>query len=124
MQILAARLPDYQPALLDQLGASGEIVWCGAGAIGSDDGWIAVATAEHASILATRGMNGLDMVAGGALGSGTMPAGNWEVRTVADMNGDKLTLDMTKDELDGLEKWQKGKYEDVKSADSLAELSR
>jgi hypothetical protein len=33
-------------------------------------------------------MNGLDMVAGGALGSGTMPAGNWEVRTVADMNGD------------------------------------
>jgi hypothetical protein len=40
------------------------------------------------------------------------------------MNGDKLTLDMTKDELNGLEKWQKGKYEDVKSADSLAELSR
>ena len=39
------------------------------------------------------------------------------------MNGDKLTLDMTKDELDGLEKWQKGKYEDVKSAGSLAELS-
>jgi hypothetical protein len=40
------------------------------------------------------------------------------------MNGDKLTLDMTKDQLDGLEKWQKGKYEDVKSADTLAELSR
>jgi hypothetical protein len=40
------------------------------------------------------------------------------------MNGDRLTLDMTKDELDGLEKWQEGKYEDVKSADSLAELSR
>ena len=40
------------------------------------------------------------------------------------MNGDRLTLDMTKDQLNGLEKWQKGKYEDVKSADSLAELSR
>jgi sporulation protein YlmC with PRC-barrel domain len=40
------------------------------------------------------------------------------------MNGDKLTIDMNKDELNGLEKWQKGKYEDVKSADSLAELSR
>jgi hypothetical protein len=39
------------------------------------------------------------------------------------MSGDRLTLDMTKDELNGLEKWQKGKYEDVKSADSLAELS-
>ena len=39
------------------------------------------------------------------------------------MNGDKLTINMTKDELNGLEKWQKGKYEDVKSAGSLAELS-
>jgi sporulation protein YlmC with PRC-barrel domain len=32
------------------------------------------------------------------------------------MKGDKLTLDMTKDQLQGLEKWQKGKYEDVKGA--------
>jgi len=40
------------------------------------------------------------------------------------MKNDKLTLDMTKDQLDGLEKWQKGKYEDVKNAGSLAELSR
>ena len=50
-QILAARLPDYQPSLLDQLGASGEIVWCGAGAIGSDDGWVSVALAEQAAVL-------------------------------------------------------------------------
>ncbi|PWC55020.1 PRC-barrel domain-containing protein [Azospirillum sp. TSO22-1] len=32
------------------------------------------------------------------------------------MKGDKLTLDMTKDQLQGLEKWQKGQYEDVKGA--------
>ncbi|WP_431859865.1 PRC-barrel domain-containing protein [Azospirillum sp.] len=32
------------------------------------------------------------------------------------MKGDKLTLDMTKDQIQGLEKWQKGKYEDVKGA--------
>jgi len=50
-QVLAARLPGYQPALLDQLGASGELVWCGAGAIGSDDGWIVVALAEQAPLL-------------------------------------------------------------------------
>lgn len=48
-QILAARLPGYQPALLDQLGASGEVVWMGAGAIGSDDGWIALALADAAT---------------------------------------------------------------------------
>jgi hypothetical protein len=40
------------------------------------------------------------------------------------MTGDRLTVDMTKDQLNGLEKWQKGKYDDVKSADTLAELSR
>ena len=50
-QILAARLPGYQPALLDQLGASGEIVWAGAGAIGSDDGWVVLALADQAPLL-------------------------------------------------------------------------
>ena len=50
-QILAARLPGYQPALLDQLGASGEIVWAGAGAIGSDDGWVVISLADHAPLL-------------------------------------------------------------------------
>ncbi|MDQ4096150.1 MAG: DEAD/DEAH box helicase, partial [Actinomycetota bacterium] len=47
-QILAARLPNYQPTLLDQLGASGEIAWAGAGALGSDDGWITLALADRA----------------------------------------------------------------------------
>jgi ATP-dependent Lhr-like helicase len=35
--------------LLDQLGASGEVVWAGAGPIGSDDGWVSVALADHAA---------------------------------------------------------------------------
>ena len=49
-QVLAARLPGYEPSLLDQLGASGEIVWAGAGALGSDDGWIVLALADHAPL--------------------------------------------------------------------------
>lgn len=32
------------------------------------------------------------------------------------MKGDKLSVDMTKDQIQGLEKWQKGQYEDVKGA--------
>ncbi|WP_448204649.1 PRC-barrel domain-containing protein [Azospirillum sp. sgz302134] len=32
------------------------------------------------------------------------------------MKGDKLAVDMTKDQMQGLEKWQKGKYEDIKGA--------
>lgn len=49
-QVLPARLSGYQPATLDQLGASGDIVWCGAGGIGARDGWICLAPA-HASAL-------------------------------------------------------------------------
>jgi ATP-dependent Lhr-like helicase len=49
--VLPSRLPGYMPALLDELGAVGEVVWTGAGAIGSDDGWVVLATAERASTL-------------------------------------------------------------------------
>ncbi len=50
-QILPARLPGYAPALLDQLGAAGEIVWAGAGALGQRDGWIVLALTERAPLL-------------------------------------------------------------------------
>jgi ATP-dependent Lhr-like helicase len=50
-QVLAARLPGYNPGLLDQLCASGEVVWAGAGALGSDDGWVSLFTAEQAPLL-------------------------------------------------------------------------
>ena len=32
------------------------------------------------------------------------------------MKGDRLTIDMTENDIKGLESWQKGKYEDVKGA--------
>jgi ATP-dependent Lhr-like helicase len=50
-QILPARLPGYAPVLLDQLGAAGEVVWAGAGALGHNDGWVALALADQASLL-------------------------------------------------------------------------
>ena len=50
-QVLPARLPGYTPGLLDQLGASGEVVWAGAGALGSDDGWVGLYLAEGAPLL-------------------------------------------------------------------------
>ncbi|MGH2775933.1 MAG: ATP-dependent helicase [Actinomycetota bacterium] len=49
--MLRARLPGYRPALLDELCASGELVWCGAGPLGSDDGWISFALADRADLL-------------------------------------------------------------------------
>ncbi len=47
-QVLATRLPGYRPAALDELCAAGEAVWVGHGAIGADDGWVALYLADAA----------------------------------------------------------------------------
>jgi ATP-dependent Lhr-like helicase len=40
--ILPARVPSYQPRLLDELGALGEVAWVGRGSLGRDDGRVAL----------------------------------------------------------------------------------
>jgi ATP-dependent Lhr-like helicase len=49
--ILPARVGDYSQAYLDELTASGDLVWAGAGAIGEHDGWISLAFADAAPLL-------------------------------------------------------------------------
>jgi len=49
--VLPARVPGYRAPMLDELCAAGEVVWAGAGAIGSDDGWVALYLAEDAPLL-------------------------------------------------------------------------
>ncbi|NKY50570.1 ATP-dependent helicase [Nocardia vermiculata] len=46
--ILPARVRDYTPAMLDELTASGEVIWSGHGAITAKDGWIALHPADQA----------------------------------------------------------------------------
>lgn len=46
--ILPARVPGYRPAMLDHLIASGALLWCGAGRLGTDDGLIAFCPADVA----------------------------------------------------------------------------
>lgn len=52
--ILAARVRDYSPAMLDELLASGEVLWSGAGAPAGNapasDGWITFHTADSAPL--------------------------------------------------------------------------
>ncbi|MGH6691870.1 MAG: Lhr family helicase, partial [Gammaproteobacteria bacterium] len=52
--ILPARLPGYQPRLLDELGASGELAWAGCGTLGRDDGRIALYRREKLLDLAAQ----------------------------------------------------------------------
>ncbi|AMM31292.1 DEAD/DEAH box helicase [Sinomonas atrocyanea] len=48
--VLRSRVSDYTPALLDELMASGEILWTGAGPIPGNDGWISLHLAESAAL--------------------------------------------------------------------------
>jgi ATP-dependent Lhr-like helicase len=49
--ILAQRVPGYRPEWLDELTASGDIVWFGAGALPSNDGWLGFAPADQLATL-------------------------------------------------------------------------
>ncbi|MCC7365223.1 MAG: DEAD/DEAH box helicase [Dehalococcoidia bacterium] len=50
--VLAARVAGYQPRLLDELGANGEVAWVGRGTLGRDDGRIALYARERLPELA------------------------------------------------------------------------
>ncbi|HEX4018684.1 MAG TPA: ATP-dependent helicase [Frankiaceae bacterium] len=49
--VLPARVRDYTPAQLDELCASGEVVWAGAGSLPGNDGWVRLVPAEAATLL-------------------------------------------------------------------------
>jgi ATP-dependent helicase Lhr and Lhr-like helicase len=49
--VLPARVSDYSPAYLDELCASGELIWAGSGSIPGGDGWLVFAWADSASLL-------------------------------------------------------------------------
>jgi ATP-dependent Lhr-like helicase len=72
--VLAPRVRDYSPALLDELLASGEVMWSGAGSISGSDGWVAFHSADTAPLTLAAGSEieftathraVLDMLAGG-----------------------------------------------------------
>ena len=63
--VLRARVRDYTPRLLDELGAAGEVVWLGRGSVGRDDGRVALYRREQAELLASAGaFEGVDRPAG------------------------------------------------------------
>jgi ATP-dependent Lhr-like helicase len=49
--ILPSRVVDYRPELLDELTASGEVLWYGAGALPRGDGWLGFVPVDRAAAL-------------------------------------------------------------------------
>ncbi|NYJ01688.1 ATP-dependent Lhr-like helicase [Nocardioides thalensis] len=48
--VLPARVRDYEPAHLDELTATGEVVWAGHGALPGADGWVSLHLADQAPL--------------------------------------------------------------------------
>ncbi|WP_169813197.1 Lhr family ATP-dependent helicase [Nocardia jejuensis] len=48
--ILPSRVRDYSPAMLDELLATGEVLWSGHGSITAKDGWVALHPADQAPL--------------------------------------------------------------------------
>ncbi|HEY5934540.1 MAG TPA: DEAD/DEAH box helicase [Kofleriaceae bacterium] len=51
-RILPARIADYHPRMLDELGAAGELVWIGSGSLGTKDGRVMLVRRDRALALA------------------------------------------------------------------------
>jgi ATP-dependent Lhr-like helicase len=48
--VLPARVGDYQPAMLDELTATGEVLWAGHGGLPGSDGWVSLHLADTAHL--------------------------------------------------------------------------
>ncbi len=48
--VLAARVRDYEPSYLDELTASGEVLWAGHGTLPGSDGWVSLHLADQAPL--------------------------------------------------------------------------
>ncbi len=48
--VLPARVADYQPAMLDELTATGEVLWAGHGGLPGSDGWVSLHLADTAPL--------------------------------------------------------------------------
>ncbi|MFE7813741.1 ATP-dependent helicase [Streptomyces sp. NPDC057433] len=49
--VLPSRVAHYAPAMLDELTATGEVVWAGAGSLPGKDGWVSLHLADAAALL-------------------------------------------------------------------------
>ena len=49
--VLPSRVTGYSPAMLDELTASGEVLWAGQGSLPGNDGWVSLQLADTADLL-------------------------------------------------------------------------
>ncbi|MFS3130486.1 ATP-dependent helicase [Nocardioides sp. Bht2] len=75
--VLAARVRDYEPAMLDELTASGEIIWAGHGSLPGSDGWVSLHLADQAPLTLPEPEPGDPTAVQRALIDALEPGGAW-----------------------------------------------
>jgi ATP-dependent helicase Lhr and Lhr-like helicase len=93
--ILPSRVADYEPALLDELTASGEVTWVGHATLPGSDGWVSLHLGDQAPLTLPVPDQGLDDVDGrrGELHRAVLdalePGGAWFFRQLQSATGGK-----------------------------------
>jgi ATP-dependent Lhr-like helicase len=83
--ILPARVRDYQPSQLDELTASGEVLWQGHAALAGTDGWVSLHTAELSELTLAAPQPVPDDLSASVLQA--IGGGGWFFRPLADQLG-------------------------------------
>jgi len=85
--VLASRVRDYEPAYLDELTATGEVVWAGHGALPGSDGWVSLHLADQASLTLPEPQTEIDDELQRQVLTALAPGGAWFFRQLSDQVG-------------------------------------
>lgn len=93
--VLAARVRDYEPSMLDELTASGEVIWAGHAPLPGSDGWVSLHLADQAHLtlpeIEADEPTGLQRAVLDALD----PGGAWFFRQLADRVGSTTDAELS-----------------------------
>jgi ATP-dependent Lhr-like helicase len=81
--VLGARVRDFEPAYLDELTATGEVVWAGHGSLAGADGWVSLHLADQAPLTLPEPAPVTDVVQQRILDA-LAPGGAWFFRQLSD----------------------------------------
>ncbi|HET9419945.1 MAG TPA: ATP-dependent helicase [Nocardioides sp.] len=87
--ILGARVRDYEPALLDELTAAGEVLWAGHSALPGSDGWVSLHLADQAPLTLPPPEPFTHTELHQAVLDALAPGGAWFFRQLSDAVGSK-----------------------------------
>ncbi|MEX0429199.1 ATP-dependent helicase [Nocardioides sp. DS6] len=85
--VLPARVVDYEPAFLDELTASGEVLWAGHAPLPGSDGWVSLHTADSADLTLPEPGQGPHSELAERVLEALAPGGAWFFRQLAEAVG-------------------------------------